>query len=147
MPFKNTKITLTSAIFDSSKREGVISRGLTRKAKQFKKVTVDDMVASPATGRTYKKGTGQGFTRSHTASSRGNPPRVDRGNLIRQVKDVKISTKAHEVYVDDAAAPYGAYLERPRLARTIMSPEQVGKFEKVEGKFEDERMAAELAKG
>lgn len=144
MPLRIVTTSFTDPIFNRAAREGVISRGLTRKAKRYKKKVVDTMVQTPATGRVYAKGNATGFTRAHRASSKGNPPAVDTGNLIRSVEDHKTSPTTHEVYVDDPKAPYGKYLERPRLDRPIMGDLLTRRFEATEGREEDLRMLREL---
>lgn len=144
MPIRVKAVILTDPIFNGTNRTQLVSNALTRMAKRFKRKTVEDMVKTPKTGRLYQQKSGLGFTRSHVASSRGNPPAVQTGNLIRNVEDKKVSKVTHEVFVDDNQAPYGQILERPRLNRTIMSPGQVAEFENTEMVQERARLAKEL---
>ena len=50
------------------------------------------MTNSPATGKTYRRG-----SKTHIASSPGNPPRVDMGTLRASILPVKIASKKHAI--------------------------------------------------
>lgn len=129
---------------DPAERDRIVSNGLTRIGKRFKKRTVDAMALGAArTGRLYRRKGITGATRSHRASARYEKPAVDTGNLIRSVEDVKISATSHEVFVDDGKAPYGKWLEDP-LERPIMSDQDIAQFEATEMAEEIDRMQKEL---
>lgn len=71
-----------------------INELLTAFAQEGRNIVVRSMLQSPATGRKYDRG-----GRTHVASSPGNPPRIDTGELVnsitpRKVKpgQVKVST-------------------------------------------------------
>lgn len=113
---------------DRSEREQALSNFLTRVAKLYVRQTVSDMVQGPHTGVLYRRARGPNFRRSHQASAKDEHPAPDTLNLINSVKDRKLSPSSHEAYVDDEQAPYGKYLERPRLSRRIMHPADVRKF-------------------
>ena len=151
MPLRIVSVNFIDPIFDKAKREGIVSRGLTRIGKRFKILVVDTMIKTPARGALYAarfgSSQGTGFTRAHRASIKGDPPSPDTMNLVRSVKDQKKSPTAHEVYVDDSQAPYGKFLERPRLDRLIMKDNLLNKFIATDLKEENERMARELAGG
>lgn len=147
MPLRIVSLNFVDPIFDKAKRDGVISRGLTRIGKRFKTLVVNTMIQTQAKGRLYEprfKGNAAGFTRSHRASIKGDPPAPDTMNLTRSVKDRKMSPTAHEVYVDDGQAPYGKFLERPRLNRPIMKDGVLNKFITTDLQEENARMAKEL---
>lgn len=72
---------------------------------------------SPATGRAYPKGKDA----IHRASSAGNPPRTDEGELVRMIT---ARVKQHEAEVT-STAPYSANLEfgtSKMAARPFMFP-------------------------
>lgn len=144
MPLLPSSSKFTSPIFKGPKRTAIVSNTLTRIAKRFKKLTVDTMVFSQPQGRDYAKGRGQGFRRVHRASRRGQPPAPDTMNLVRSVEDNKVNPSTHEVYVDGNQAPYGEYLERPRLMRPIMGRALVKGFEDSQMQEEVRRMEREL---
>lgn len=58
---------------------------------------------SPATGRTYSRG-----TRSHTASSPGNPPRADTGNYKNSTQADRVKPLEHRIVT---SAEYAVWLE------------------------------------
>lgn len=121
-----------------------MSNGLTRIAKLYSKVTKDRMVAGPHTGRLYKRVSFTGGVRFHRASARFEPPSPDTFNLVNSVKDSKIDKRTHEVFVDDQQAPYGKFLERPRLERPIMGEAGVEIFKQNQMQEEINRMVARL---
>lgn len=111
-------VELNSPIWNELQRADVVSRCLTRLAKRFKVERIDAMVAGPHTGLLYKPqlgGPGVGFNRFHRASARGERPAPDTTNLINSVEDLKLATLQHAVYVDDAKAPYGKWLQDPEV--------------------------------
>jgi hypothetical protein len=121
---------LDSVIFHKPEAEQAISNMLTRVAKKYKVVVVERMIEGPQTGRIYSKGNGPGFRLYHQASARYQRPAVDTGNLINSVEDEKIGPYEHQVYVDDGLAPYGKYLQSPRLERPIMTEEDAYDYER-----------------
>jgi len=147
MPLRIVSLNFVDPIFDKAKRDGVISRGLTRIGKRFKTLVVNTMVQTQAKGRLYEprfKGNAAGFTRAHRASIKGDPPSPDTMNLVRSTQDEKMSPTKHAVFVNDDKAPYGKYLVAPRLDRPIMSLNLVEKFENTDLVEENNRMAREL---
>lgn len=110
-------------IFNHARRDEIVSRGQTRIAKAYVKAVRDNMVFTKADGVLYKRRSGSGFVRYHRASSWGSPPAVDTTNLINSIKDEKVNTFVHEVFIDTAKAPYSNYLVAPRLNRPIFSKE------------------------
>lgn len=111
-------VELTSPVWHELQRAEIVSRCLTRLAKRFKVERVEAMVAGPHTGILYKPalgGPGTGFNRFHRASARGQRPAPDTTNLINSVEDLKLATLQHAVYVDDAKAPYGKWLQDPTV--------------------------------
>ncbi len=106
-------VELTSPVWNATERVEVASRCLTRLAKRFKVERVSAMSAGPHTGVVYKRSGGGNFQRFHRASARGERPAPDTNNLLNSVKDQKIASLQHAVYVDDAKAPYGKWLQDP----------------------------------
>jgi hypothetical protein len=53
------------------------------------------MQQSPATGRVYQRG-----NKTHTASSPGNPPRIDFGSLVNSIKAVRLSMLKWAIQTD-----------------------------------------------
>lgn len=142
------RFNLESPIFNETKAREIISSALTRVAKRFKQVTKDNQTLGPHTGKLYQsrnKGQGSGFRRYHRASSRGQRPSPDTMNLLNATDDRKDSWDSHTVYVDDAKAPYGKYLQEG-LDRPIMSPEDAAEFEGTVVKEEMERLGQELTR-
>ncbi len=140
-------VKLTSAVFNKPRSKAIVSRGLTRIAKRFKKITVDNMTQSNAAGRTYKRGAGPGFSRFHQASARGQRPEPDTFNLVNSVRDSKKTELKHDVFVDDGKAPYGKYLQNPSgLNRPIATKEDADRYAADEMQEEVQRIRRELVK-
>lgn len=142
-------VDLNSPVWNDLQRNDVVSRCLTRLAKRFKTERVEAMVAGPATGILYKKGSGAGFQRFHRASARGERPAPDTTNLINSVQDLKLAALQHAVYVDDSSAPYAKWLQDPEvLDRPIMTLDDAEIFlNGPVGIAEREKAATELANG
>lgn len=104
-------VDLNSPVWDDLKQSDIVSRCLTKLAKRFKSERVDAMVAGPHTGILYRRPGPTGAQRFHRASARGERPAPDTTNLINSVEDQKLSPTQHTVYVDDAKAPYGKWLQ------------------------------------
>lgn len=87
------------------------------------------MVAGPHTGVLYPRKSGLGFRRFHRASARGERPAPDTTNLINSVESTKLSALRYSVFVDDAKAPYGKWLQNPEgLDRPIATLEDAEAF-------------------
>ena len=145
-------VELNSPVWHDLQRADVISRCLTRLAKRFKMERIEAMVAGPHTGRLYKPqlgGPGTGFQRFHQASARGQHPAPDTTNLINSVEDLKLAMLQHAVYVDDAKAPYGKWLQDPdvldRPIATLIDAELF--LESPMAKVDLEKAKVELANG
>lgn len=141
-------LDLNSPIWDDAQEQQIVSNMLTRIAKGFKQREISLMEQEAHTGRIYKRSKGDGFVTYHQASARGERPARDTGNLIDSVEDQKQSPMAHSVYVDDASAPYGKYLQDETvLDRPIFKDEDVEEFRGDQMQVEMSRAAAELTKG
>lgn len=139
-------VNLDSPIWDEAAREQIVSRGLTRIAKKFKQKTVTAMIEGVHTGAYYRPrlgGPGLGFTRLHHASARSERPSPDTLNLVNSVEDEKIAPLQHAVFVNDAQAPYGKYLQFG-MDRPIMTGADVVEFEATDGAYERDRIKREL---
>ncbi len=76
-------------------------------------IVKQSMADSPATGRRYG---------SHTASSPGNPPRIDTENLVNSIQRAKIRKHRYHIFTD---VDYGLVLEfggAEVLPRPFMGP-------------------------
>lgn len=87
------------------------------------------MTDSPAQGRQYRRG-----SKMHTASSAGNPPRVDTGNLRASIRNEKRGDQAYAVVAGGLGeVNYAAHLEfgttkmrpRPFMGPTAREMERV----------------------
>ena len=144
MPLQGTTINLKARIFNKNLAEQDISNSLTTITKLFRRKTVNNMVYSTPSGVLYTKRSGAGFRRRHRASAYGERPAVDTGNLIRAVKDQKISKTQHDVFIDDNDAAYGRYLESIRLGRRIMTKDDGENFQQNEMKPEIDKLTKKL---
>lgn len=101
--FDDDSIKMIQGVIDSS-------------AQNIRNHAIRSIKNSPATGRTYKRG-----SVSHTASSDGNPPKSDTGNLVGS-----ISASVGELEAEIGAyANYSSHLEfgtRNMGARPFMFP-------------------------
>jgi ribosomal protein L15 len=142
-------VDLNSPVWIDPQRLDVVSRCLTRLAKRFKAQQVQAMVAGPHTGVNYKKAGAEGFQRFHRASARGERPAPDTTNLINSVEDLKLASLQHAVYVDDAKAPYGKWLQDPDvLDRPIATKADAEAFmQSPEAKNELNKAKNELSNG
>lgn len=80
----------------------------------------ESMLESPATGRDYARG-----GRTHTASSPGNPPRVDMGNLINTLHIENRGSFSQAIIAGGGAEGYAEWLEfgtTKMAARPFMGP-------------------------
>lgn len=99
-----TRVVVDTAVMDriiadSGKRDLWI-RGI---AHQMLGDIVISMQKSPASGKSYPRG-----GRRHTASSPGNPPRIDFGTLVNSLKVRKIRDKSYAI---EDGVEYGVKLE------------------------------------
>jgi HK97 gp10 family phage protein len=65
----------------SAQKQGEVQRVINSTANAIRTESMRSMKASPASGNTYAR-----RSIRHTASSQGNPPRVDTGRLINSIK-------------------------------------------------------------
>lgn len=142
-------VEFTSPVWNDLQRKDVVTRCLTRIAKRFKSERVAAMVAGPHTGIIYTRGAGDGFRRFHKASARGERPSPDTTNLINSLEDQKLSATEHAVYVDDAKAPYGKWLQDPQvLDRPIATLDDALLFlDSGRGRDEINKATGEMANG
>lgn len=138
-----TQVNLRSPMFTQA-RTTIISTSLTRQAKALKASQVRKNVESRKTGRLYQMRGIQGARRWHRASARTEYPAQITFNLVRSIKDRKLSEYSHAVYQDNSQAAYGKYLIRPRLGRKIMPMADVVAFFQNEGRVELHRLGAQL---
>lgn len=139
MPIK-LKINFGSPIFKAGRaRTRIVTTGLVRKAKRFKRWTVAKMEDGPQTGRYYRRRSGPGFTRLHRASRVNQYPAVDTGALIRSFKDRRLTAFSHAVYSDAGhAAPLVA------MQRIVINQKSMNDFQQEEGKKDDDKIMREL---
>lgn len=101
--FDDDSIRMIQGVIDSS-------------AQNIRNHAIRSIKNSPATGRTYKRG-----NIAHTASSAGNPPKTDTGNLVSS-----ISASVGELEAEIGAyANYSSHLEfgtKNMKARPFMFP-------------------------
>jgi len=96
-----------------------LDKMLARMAFDTNKTAIESMQKSPKSGRAYNRG-----SISHTASSAGNPPAIDTGNLARNVTVDRIS-KASYTTGSRKGGFYGRFLEfgtRTIAARPWLAP-------------------------
>lgn len=86
MSFKSS-LQLDSPIFDKAKRSGAIRRVVRQSAKEFKNSLRGKMINSPHTGKVYRRRSGNGFSRGHQASRRGERPAPETFNLANSITD------------------------------------------------------------
>lgn len=101
--FDDDSIKMIQGVIDSS-------------AQNIRNHAIRSIKNSPATGRTYKRG-----SVSHTASSAGNPPVTDEGNLVKSIS-ASVGNLEAEI---GAYEPYSSFLEfgtRRMAARPFMFP-------------------------
>lgn len=72
-------------------------------AEEGRNIAVESMRESPASGRTYKRG-----SVSHVASSPGNPPRPDIGTLMNSIYVQRLKALVQRIAV---GAEHGVYQE------------------------------------
>jgi hypothetical protein len=142
------EVDLNSDIWDGAKRTETIELFLTRLAKRFKSKEVQLMEQEIHTGRLYKRTGSAGFQRFHQASDRGQRPARDTGNLIDSVEDEKSAPLVHDVFVNEATAPYGKYLQDDTvLDRPIFKDTDLEEFHGNEMQEELDRVKNELIGG
>lgn len=85
-------------------------------AQNIRNTAIRSIKQSPATGRTYKRG-----SISHTASATGNPPRTDTGRLVANI-NAKVGQLEAEIgaYID--YAPHLEFGTRKMGARPFLFP-------------------------
>lgn len=94
----------------------VIQGVIDSSAQNIRNFAIRSIKNSPATGRTYKRG-----NITHTASSAGNPPKTDTGNLVGSIS-ASVGNLEAEI---GAYANYSSHLEfgtRNMKARPFMFP-------------------------
>lgn len=105
---------LPDLIVQAPQKAGQLVRALAIEGRNKAVMLIHD---SPATGRTYQRG-----SISHTASSPGNPPRTDTGALINSIT---IANEGRFTQSINVGAEYGPHLEygTDRMeARPFMGP-------------------------
>jgi len=123
-------LKLDSGIFNRSELKRAISRVIVQTAKEFKQSTKDTMTDSPHTGKKYTRRGGDGFTRTHQASRRGERPAPDSGNLQNAIIDRRTGEFSVSVEIDEEVAAYGDILQNKRQ-RKIMTEDDARIAEKV----------------
>lgn len=92
--------TLMDQIIANDQKRDLWIRGI---AHQMLGDIVISMAESPPSGKSYPRG-----SRSHTASSPGNPPRIDVSTLVNSLGVRKIRAKAYAI---EDGVEYGVKLE------------------------------------
>ncbi len=111
------KYKFTSQVFKTDVMRQEASSFIGRQGKDFKNLSQRRMIESQPAGRLYKRKRGQGFTRSHRASARGQRPAIDTGKLLNSVNDRRLGPYKVKVSVD---TPYAPILQSPKLDRKII---------------------------
>ncbi|HEX8289820.1 MAG TPA: hypothetical protein VF556_17695 [Pyrinomonadaceae bacterium] len=136
MSFKST-LKLDSKLFDETERKRILAAPVRQSAKEFKTDLKNKMIFGPHTGRETTRGkeSGDGFTRKHRASRRGERPAPDTNSLVNSIEDKPLSEFSAIVEV---TKPYtdssGEEVLQGKLGRKIMTSEDVDEAEK---KFND----------
>lgn len=115
------------------------ARGLFRATEAVRNEAISLVQNSPATGRTYQR---RGI--AHVASSPGNPPRTDTGNLINSIRTKFMYENLTGIV--NAGALYAAPLEfgTPKIEpRPFMRPALANRRRDI-NKFAREEVRAEL---
>lgn len=101
----------------------------------------ESMLNSPASGNEYRRG-----ARTHTASSPGNPPRVDTGNLINTLRSEDRNGDSVAIIAGAGTEAYATYLEfgtTKMAARPFMGPMAM-ELERLVPRFFDRFLEDEL---
>ena len=120
----NAKLNKIGKELESAGKEfsNPVTRELVIGANEIRNTIILSMRNTPQTGRKYRRGKSGGI---HIASSPGNPPAIDSGELLRSivydVRDMEVEIG------NEAGAPYGRFLEegtkkmeaRPWLAPAV----------------------------
>jgi len=120
----NAKLNKIGKELESAGKEfsNPVTRELVVGANEIRNTIILSMRNTPQTGRKYRRGKSGGI---HIASSPGNPPAIDSGELLRSivydVRDMEVEIG------NEAGAPYGRFLEegtkkmeaRPWLAPAV----------------------------
>lgn len=121
--FNNIKKTTTAMLSEVDDRLGELAF----EGERYVKQSIDD---SPASGRTYDRG-----AKSHTASSPGNPPRTDTGNLVNSIYTVQVKKMVWRIYTGAEYAVGLEYGTTKIKARPFMMPMAVWLKREVSKKF------------
>lgn len=105
--FKTT-VTLNAKIHDKAVRQQVLGRVPGLAAKRHKVRTRAKMFEGPQTGHIYRRKAsegGEGFTRAHRASARGQRPAPDTLTLVNAVTDERTGENSAEVFIAEKINP------------------------------------------
>jgi len=112
----NQKISKAVDLYDENTQ-----RHLNRVANHFKNQIMKSMQRTPKDGRTYKRG-----AKTHTASSKDNPPAIDTGRLVNSFF-IEPATRARHFSAVQTRVSYANILEqsfaRGGLQRPFMGKE------------------------
>jgi len=112
----NQKISKAVDLYDEN-----TTRHLNRVANHFKNQIMKSMQRTPKDGRTYKRG-----AKTHTASSKDNPPAIDTGRLVNSFF-IEPATRARHFSAVQTRVSYANILEqsfaRGGLQRPFMGKE------------------------
>ncbi len=93
----------------SDKTADDVRKAVIRTSVDIRNTVILSMRNTPKTGRVYFRGKGKKRKR-HVASSFGNPPAIDTGELLRSITH---EARAREIEVGaEIGAPYAEYLEK-----------------------------------
>ena len=112
----NQKISKAVDLYDENTQ-----RHLNRVANHFKNQIMKSMQRTPKDGRTYKRG-----AKTHTASSKDNPPAIDTGRLVNSFF-IRPATRLKNTSSVETRVSYASILEqsfaRGGLQRPFMGKE------------------------
>lgn len=131
-------------IFDKAALTRAASKAVEKSAKEFAAYVPEQQVRSTHSGRTYKRKSGKGFTRSHRASAKGERPAPDTFKLTKGTKAKMTGTLRAEVttVAKNGSFDYASQLEN-KMGRHIQNaPEDLRKAQELL----DKNGALELSK-
>lgn len=123
-----TIVELNAKVHDRQERVRVLGRVPGRAAKRHKQRTRNKMIEGPHTGNLYRRKRGEGFTRFHRASARGQRPSPDTFTLVNAVTDERTGEMEARVFIAERINPRNganasdvAEILQNHLKRPIMS--------------------------
>lgn len=127
-----TVIKLDSRIFDKTARSQDMSNAVSRAIKRFARYVPEQQEKSKPSGKTYKRRGGTSFRRSHRASTKGQRPAIDSGQLHGSTRAVKTGNFTGEVTTVAKSKGFDYAAQQEKIGRHIQNkPEDTKMAEKM----------------